>query len=96
MPQSLSTWVRRNPRLWGLFCALAAVLLANLLAFVLSEGLGYPTTVSDGHRTIIYPEDEELFARFLARVPAPSPLQKLLAMSLGEALALVAAWVVTG
>jgi len=41
MPQSLSTWVRRNPRLWGLFCAVAAVLLANLLAFVLSEGLGY-------------------------------------------------------
>lgn len=41
MPHSLSTWVRRNPRLWGLFCALAAVLLANLLAFVLSEGLGY-------------------------------------------------------
>lgn len=54
----------------------------------------YPTTVSDGHRTIIYAEDEELFARFLARVPAPTALQKLIAMPVGEVLALATAWVV--
>lgn len=54
----------------------------------------YPTTVSDGHRTIISPEDEELFARFLARVPPPSVIQKLLAIPVGEVLALATTWLV--
>ena len=53
-----------------------------------------PTAVKDGNRTIIYPEDEELFSRFLARVPAPNPLQKLSAMRVGELSAYVTTWVV--
>lgn len=54
----------------------------------------YPTTVEDGKRTIIYPEDEPLFSRFLASVPLPNPLQKLAAMRVGDLAGLLTTWVV--
>jgi hypothetical protein len=54
----------------------------------------HPTTVEDGKRTIIYPEDEPLFLRFLASVPPPNPLQKLAAMGVGELAGLLTTWVV--
>lgn len=46
----------------------------------------YPTDVKDGERTIIHPEDETLFERFLSSVPPPSPIAKALSTRIGDAL----------
>jgi hypothetical protein len=46
----------------------------------------YPTQVRDGERTIIDPEDETLFKRFLESVPLPSPIAKALSTRIGDAL----------
>lgn len=46
----------------------------------------YPTHVKDGERTIIHPEDETLFGRFLNSVPQPSPIAKALSTRIGDAL----------
>lgn len=52
----------------------------------------FPTMVKDGERTIIYPEDEHLFARFLTTVPRPNPLRKVLGMRVGEVLSTTASY----
>lgn len=53
----------------------------------------YPTMIEDGKRTIIAPEDQERFKRFLAHVPKPTELQTLGATPLGEVLTTVVVWV---
>ena len=52
-----------------------------------------PTTVkADSERTIIYPEDERLFAQFLSQVPEPTLFQRLLDMRVGDVATYVIAW----
>ncbi|MEW5684070.1 MAG: hypothetical protein AB1942_04045 [Pseudomonadota bacterium] len=46
----------------------------------------YPTDVKDGERTIIHPDDETLFERFLNSVPPPGPIAKALSTRIGDAL----------
>lgn len=46
----------------------------------------YPTDVKDGERTIIHPEDDTLFERFLNSVPPPNPIAKALSTRIEEAL----------
>ncbi|MDP1618427.1 ATP-binding protein [Phenylobacterium sp.] len=41
MSDMISNWVRRRPRLVGYASAILVVLLANLLALIVAEGLGY-------------------------------------------------------
>lgn len=54
----------------------------------------FPTMVKDGERTIIYPDDEPLFARFLASVPTPDPVRKMLGMRIGDALSVTTTYAV--
>lgn len=41
MPQAMTDWAGRHPRLWGVLWAVGAVLSANLIALILAEALGY-------------------------------------------------------
>lgn len=54
----------------------------------------YPSSAKDGSRTIIAPDDDQLFDRFLAQVPKPTEFQQIGATPLSEALMMVLLWVV--
>lgn len=52
----------------------------------------YPTMIEDGERTIIYPEDEARFARFLASAPQLGATRRFLGMRVGDALVYMMVW----